>query len=118
MNLKVPIGLLLCVLIVGTPFAAGSEGHQEPKSVTASCALDSSDVSWETPEEGEPIGYDVFERASGDSSYTKTNSVLVTAMSFLVNRLSTGTDYEFRVTAIYEDNNSSAMSDPAFCTTG
>jgi len=118
MNLKVPIGLLICVLVVGTPLAAGSDGHGEPKSVTASCALDSADVSWEVPGEGEPIGYDVFERAAGESSYTKANTVLVTAMYFVVDQLSTGAYYEFRVTAVYEDNNSSAMSDPAFCTTG
>ena len=117
MNLKVPIGLLLCVLVGGTPFAAGSNGHSEPRSVTASCAFDSADVSWEIPGDGNPVGYDVFKKAAGETSYVKANTALVTAMWYLVDQLSTGTTHEFRVTAVYDDGNSSAMSAPAFCTT-
>jgi hypothetical protein len=118
MNLKVPLGLLLCVLVGGTPFAAGSNGHGEPKSVTASCALTSADVSWEAPGEGSPVGYDVYKKAAGETYYVKANTALVTATWYVVGQLSSGIAYGFRVTAVYDDGNSSAMSAPAFCTTG
>jgi hypothetical protein len=117
MNLKVPIGLLLCVLVGGTPFATGSNGHYEPRSVSASCALTSADVSWEAPREGSPIGYDVYDRAAGDTLYAKANPALVTSTWYTVAQLSSGIAYEFRATAVYDDGNSSAMSAPAFCTT-
>ena len=118
MNLKVPIGLVLCVLVGGTPFAAGSNGHVEPRSVTASCALDSADISWEAPGGGNPVGYDVYKRAAGDMPYIKANPVPVTSTLYIATQLSSGIAYEFRVTAVYDDGNSSAMSGPAFCTTG
>jgi hypothetical protein len=118
MNLKVPIGLLLCVLVGGTPFAAGSGGHQEPRSVTALCAVHSADVSWQAPGEGNPVGYDVYRRAAGESTFMKANTALVSVTWFVVDQLSSGIAYEFTVTAVYDDHNSSAMSASAYCTTG
>jgi len=98
--------------------AAGVNGHGEPRSVVATCALDSADVSWEAPQGGNPVGYDVYERAAGETLYLRANAALVTSTWYTVEHLSSGVQHEFRVTAVYDDGNSSAMSPPGYCTTG
>jgi hypothetical protein len=93
-----------------------------PAGLTATAAGSSAvDLTWGAPVA--PIalplvGYDVYQGASsGGESATPVNSVPVTATSYTVTGLDSGTAYYFQVTAVYRSGQSPASAE-ASATTG
>jgi len=118
MDIKVPLGLWVCVLVAGMAVGDAGFGHCEPKSLEATCLVNSADLTWEAPEGGNLSGYNVYLRAEGESVFAKANLELVSATLYTVSSLTTGISYDFGVTAFYSDGQESAMSAPASCITG
>ncbi len=118
MNPKAFVVVLACVMVAGVTLGESGKGHLRPKSVTATCFVNSAQVSWEAVMDANLTGYDVYKKVDGESNYVKANLDLVTVTAYLVLGLSGGTTYDFAVTAVYNDGLSSELSDPASCTTG
>jgi len=117
MNPKAFVVVLVCIVVAGLALAESQSGHLKPKSVTAVCSFTSAQVSWEAVMDGNLTGYDVFKKTFSEPEYTKANPELVTQTQYIVSNLLGGTTYNFAVTAVYNDGNSSDLSDPATCTT-
>jgi len=117
MNLKGILAMAVCLAVAGVAVAEDGMGHSRPRSVTAVCALNSADVSWESMSEPNLTGYNVYRKVTGEPSYTKANAQLVTATEFTVQGLLAAVTYDFAVTAVYYDGESD-YSQPATCTTG
>jgi len=117
MNAKGLFAVVACALVSGMA-VANDNGLEKPKSVYSVCLTDSALVSWSPVSQWNLTGYNVFRKASSESNYTLSNPSPVTETSYAVTSLSSATMYEFRVTAMYDDEISSPMSDPAMCATG
>ncbi len=111
------VGLLVCLALAGVAVGEGDSGHVEPKNVNASCASASATVSWSAVNDDHLVGYDVYQEAAGESTYTQVNPALVTGTQYTVTGLQSGTSYSFGVVAVYGDGHRSAMGGPASCTT-
>ncbi len=111
------VALFVCLALAGSVAASSGPGHMEPKKVAASCGTGSATVSWSAVRDSRLIGYNVFEKTSSESTYTQANADLVTKTSLLVTGLLSATVYDFGVTAVYSDGQSSGMAGPATCTT-
>ncbi len=114
------VALLVCFAMastVGLAAADSGSGHMEPKNVRASCGTASATVSWSAVKDPTLVGYNVFEKVATDPTYTQANNELITTTSYLVTGLLSATTYDFGVTAVYSDGQSSAMAGPATCTT-
>ncbi len=109
--------LAVCLAVAGVATAVPGGDHMEPKSVRASCGTGSATVSWSAVKDSTLVGYNVFEKMASEPSYTQANTGLVTTTSYLVSGLLSGTTYDFGVTAVYSDGQSSPMAGPATCTT-
>ncbi len=116
MILKGFLAMVVCVAVAGVAIADEGMGYSTPKSVTAVCAVNSADVSWEAVTEGGLSGYNVYKKASGEPDFSKVNAGLVTATLFTVPDLSRFVTYSFAVTAVYGVVESE-KSLPATCAT-
>jgi hypothetical protein len=117
MILKGILALVVCLAVAGVAVADEGMGYSTPKSVTAVCAANSADVSWEAVTGGGLSGYNVYKKASGESDYSKVNTQLATATLFAVLGLYNSVTYSFAITAVY-GSVESEKSTPAICTTG
>lgn len=109
--------LFVCLAVAGGVAADSGPGHMEPKKVSASCGTASATVSWSAVSDSTLVGYNVFDKKASDSTYTQANSDLITTTSYIVTGLLSATTYDFGVTAVYSDGQSSTMAGPATCTT-
>jgi hypothetical protein len=109
--------LVLVMVGLASGLAGGDPQHGEPQSVAAACGATYADVWWAPVEDPHLEGYDVYERADGESGYSMANQASVTSTEYRVTGLATGVGYEFRVVAVYTDSHESDMSAPASCTT-
>ena len=112
------VALVLVIVGLASGLAGGDPQHGEPQSVGATCGAAHADVSWAPVVDPHLEGYDIYERADGESGYSVANGELVTSTGYRVTGLATGVAYEFRVVAVYTDGHKSDMSAPASCTTG
>jgi len=92
-----------------------------PGGLTAAAASSSEvDLTWDAPVAPfalPVVGYDVYQGASsGGESATPVNSVPVTATSYPVTGLESGTTYYFEVTAVYRDGQSPPSSEASAIT--
>jgi len=117
MNPKAFVVVLVCIVVAGLASAESKSGHLKPKSVAAVCSVTSAHVSWEAVMDQNLTGYDVFKKTSSETEYTKANPELVTQTQYIVFNLSSGITYNFTVTAVYNDGNSSDPSVPVTCAT-
>jgi hypothetical protein len=114
----------------GIPSAASAEASATtgpgpapaPGDLTATAAGSAAvDLTWGAPVAPFALpllGYDVYQgTGSGGESATPVNSVPVTANSYTVTGLASGTTYYFEVTAVYRDGQSPASPEASATTT-
>ena len=113
----------------GIPSAASNEASATtsqgpapaPAGLTAAAAGSTEvDLTWDAPVAPFAlplVGYDVYQGASsGGESATPVNSVPLTAASYTVTGLDSGTTYYFEVTAVYRDGQSPASPEASATT--
>jgi len=110
--------VFVCVMIAGTVAAESEMGHIRPKSVAATCSVNSAQISWEEVHSANLTGYDVYEKSPGNPDFIKVNQNLIAETFYIVTDLASSTQYHFAVTAVYSDGIASDLSDPAGCVTG
>src|SRR2546422_8980765 len=119
MGKRAVFALAVCLLALGLAgIAFGDDaGHADPGQVSATCLTTSATVSWAAVSDNHLSGYDVYKKLASAEDYTRVNSALVTATTYVVTGLSSGTTYDFAVRAMYNDGHTSALSAAARCTT-
>ncbi len=87
-----------------------------PTGLTATPVTQGADLEW-TPNTDITLGgYNVYQSNDGGTTWTKINTSLVTTNSYSVTGLTSGTTYEFAVTAVNTDGYESAQSTPVSVT--
>ena len=81
-----------------------------PTGVTATPASNQVSLDWADNGEGDLAGYDVYRSTTSGSGYSKVNSSLLTASSYVDNSATNGTTYYYVVQAVDTSSNASSNS--------
>jgi fibronectin type 3 domain-containing protein len=99
-----------------TPVPPDTTAPDVPTGLTTTAGDAQVTINWRPVSASDATGYHVYQRVAPNGAWARVNAAILEGTTYTATGLANGTQYDFAVTAVDDDNNESPKSDIASAT--